>query len=236
MHYNCDVRWGCAGIRTVSVLVVLVALGCTEAAKEHPDAARACELLQTDRSFAAPAPATGNVDRSLRSLLLGDRLNSHVHGIVYVLAEQAEELDAVAQDIGRVAGIEVEEVVDQETTYDEFIELFADNEELVETVVPGVLPPSVRVTAVTDSALDELRNRMDQDARVYEVVDIREVAAATFSTIARRFDTVLEELVEATGGEARAAFEAVQTSNEQSLEDVVSTYRAIEDFVNDQCA
>jgi hypothetical protein len=210
----------------VGVFVVVAACGSASDTPAYAD--RACELLATERTLEAPPPAIGaRVSRSLGSLFQPDE--SGANTTVFVTPDLASELDAVAEEVGALEGIEVVEVVDQEATYEEFTEMFEDDAQLVNTVSPGILPPSVRVDAATDAGLDRLRSWAEEDERIYELVDVRETAAFTLAT--RAFPSQLEELEEITDGDLHDAVVAIRSDDEPTLTEVVATYDAVSTFL-----
>ena len=72
-----------------------------------------------------------------------------------------QQIDAVRQDLADSPEVERTTYVDQQASYEEFKQLFADQPELVSSVKPEDLPPSFRVVPVDKQAqvVEELGNQ-----------------------------------------------------------------------------
>ena len=86
-------------------------------------------------------------------------------GIEFVVWMQVdatrEEDQSIRSMLGESPGVFEWHYMDQDDTYEEFQEIFADSPELVETVTPDILPPSYRVVP-TDPDVDVVKELGDQ--------------------------------------------------------------------------
>lgn len=111
---------------------------------------------------------TGTAAASTTSVVTGecdDELSVFLHP-----HSSLDDLMEVADEISRIEGVEAYSTFDQDQTYAEFQDLFADTPEIADSVTPDILPPSVRVHVNGDATIDEITGRYEHDARVREVV------------------------------------------------------------------
>lgn len=226
---------------TATILLVPAA-GCGGEEGLSSDPERACELLAAERPVGdlteppdlTTPPTLGG--QSLGALLGESRFDRSTHAIIYLDPQQADELEAMGDEAGGRAGIEVGALFDQEESFEELRRLFRGQEKLIDSVTPEILPPSVRVAARSDEALDDLLDWADRDPRTYLVVDVRSFARDSFSNIHRRFERPLAKLVDITERELRAAFELVRDADDDlTLDQALSVPEAVSDFMDEEC-
>lgn len=104
------------------------------------------------------------------------RWEGGIEFIVFLNPEAAEaQTEAVQRSLEDSPQVESFTYVDQEATFEEFKDLFADSPQIVDTVGPEVLPPSFRVAPV-----DKQPETIDNLRTVFEAQPgVREVVAAT---------------------------------------------------------
>lgn len=199
------------------------------------DIGRACDLLSTKTEVTFPPPATGRATSSIGGVIGKTRPGPAVDVIVFVQPDRSSELDEVAQDVGEVAGVEVVAVLDQEDAYDEFVRIFAGQEQLIETVTPQILPAEVRATLGSDAEFEALEAAFSGDARIYQVVDGFELTARAIDDVARQFPQELEELERITNGELQDAIAVMRSEAGPTRQELRGALAAVEDFLGREC-
>ncbi len=122
-----------------------------------------------------------------------DRFKGGIEFIVYLQPEVTEDQKAsIEGDLNANPDVKDITYVDQDATYDEFVELFGDSPQLVETVTPEILPPSFRVAPEVQDpeVVQALGEQFSEKAGVYDVVFAFEVVKRiqeTFNKIGARF-------------------------------------------------
>ncbi len=122
-----------------------------------------------------------------------DRFKGGIEFIVYLQPEVTEDQKAsIEGDLNANPDVKDITYVDQDATYDEFVELFGDSPQLVETVTPEILPPSFRVAPEVQDpeVVQALGEQFSEKAGVYDVVFAFEVVKRiqeTFNKIGVRF-------------------------------------------------
>ena len=107
------------------------------------------------------------------------RWEGGIEFIVFIQPEAAEEqVSAVERALEESPQVEDYSFVDQDETFEEFKDLFADSPQIIDTVEPEILPPSFRVVP-TDKSPATIENL----TTVFESQPgVREVVAATETT------------------------------------------------------
>lgn len=83
-------------------------------------------------------------------------------------------VDEVEREVSTLPGVSVVRSWTQQEVYDEFLVLFADAPELLDTVYLELMPPRIDLEAADDSALAEIGDRFDfDDPRVESILDNR---------------------------------------------------------------
>jgi cell division transport system permease protein len=122
-----------------------------------------------------------------------DRFKGGIEFIVYMQPEVTEEQKAsIEGDLGANPDVKSFDYVDQDETYEEFVRLFGDSPQLVETVSPEILPPSFRVAPQVQDpeVVQALGDQFNEKPGVYDVVFAFEVVKRiqeTFNKIGARF-------------------------------------------------
>src|SRR3954447_4846032 len=81
------------------------------------------------------------------------RWQGGIEFVVFLQPEATpEQIQAVGDDLNDNASVEKTTFVDQQASYEEFKQLFADSPEMVDNVTPEILPPSYRVVPVDKNA------------------------------------------------------------------------------------
>ncbi len=80
-----------------------------------------------------------------------DRWKGGIEFIVYMNSDaEQEQLASIQADLAENPLVERFSYVDQDATYEEFVELFDDQPAILESVTPDILPTSYRVVPITD--------------------------------------------------------------------------------------
>jgi cell division transport system permease protein len=122
-----------------------------------------------------------------------DRFKGGIEFIVYMQPEVTEEQKAsIEGDLDANPDVKSFDYVNQDETYEEFVRLFGDSPQLVETVTPEILPPSFRVAPQVQDpeVVQALGDQFNQKPGVYDVVFAFEVVKRiqeTFNKIGARF-------------------------------------------------
>jgi len=124
-----------------------------------------------------------------------DRFKGGIEFIVYLQPTATQEQkDSIQRDLEANPDVKDNGItyVDQDATYDEFVRLFGDSPQLVETVTPEILPPSFRVapTVQDPDVVQALGDQFRDKPGVYDVVFAFEVVKRiqrTFNKIGARF-------------------------------------------------
>ncbi|MDZ7675283.1 MAG: permease-like cell division protein FtsX [Acidimicrobiales bacterium] len=101
------------------------------------------------------------------------RWEGGIEFIVFLQPEASDDqTDAVERALGDSPQVEGFSYVDQEETFQEFQDLFADSPQIVDTVSPDILPPSFRVVPTSKEAdvISGLRTQFETQPGVREVV------------------------------------------------------------------
>jgi hypothetical protein len=88
--------------------------------------------------------------------------------------DQHDEVAAAIQD---ASDVEVVRFVDQQASYDEFRDLFADSPEIVESVTPEILPPRFELRVAGSSHMDVIAEVLGTNPAVREVIDADQARA-----------------------------------------------------------
>jgi cell division transport system permease protein len=81
------------------------------------------------------------------------RWQGGIEFVVFMNPEATQDqIDAVGNDLDNNPEVQSKTYFDQQASYDEFRQLFADQKEFVEGVTPDILPPSFRVVPVDKSS------------------------------------------------------------------------------------
>ena len=217
-----------------AMFVPVLLAGCGSDSESSGETKRACELLRLERDLDVPPPGSGTVSRSIGGYFTEFLQGGASNAIVYVVPEQADSAEAIADEVGAIRGVDVVELIDQAEMYEEFRSLFENSPQLIETVDPSVLPAGVRVDVSDDDALDAVLEWATDEPRVDAVVDNREIAAATFGSISREFDAELRELERLVDGELQDPIATLRTDH-PSLGQVNEAVGAIGDFISEHC-
>jgi cell division transport system permease protein len=122
-----------------------------------------------------------------------DRFKGGIEFIVYLQPTITEDQKAsIRKDLEDNPEVREATFVDQDKTFEEFKRLFQNSPQLVETVTPEILPPSVRVAPRIQEpdVVKALGDQFDSKPGVYEVVFAFEVVQRiqeTFNKIGVRF-------------------------------------------------
>jgi hypothetical protein len=152
-----------------AALVIVVGIGAAALAHRDNKPAR---VDAVDDPTARPDPDAGQVP--LPTSFPCPPNPGGVHILVY-LDPTASEADTASVEARLKSNPDVVDLwyVDQQTTYQELAELFADDPELVRTVTPDILPPSYRLVVRGElplSAVAEDAAELRSAPGVYEVV------------------------------------------------------------------
>ncbi|MCP3883162.1 MAG: hypothetical protein GY701_32900 [Sulfitobacter sp.] len=164
-----------------------------------------CEALGVERliSFVPRlAIAELTVGEFLSTALTGSIPGDPASVIVSLEVDRKDRLEEVAAEVRSIEGVEAVDPVDQEQAYVELAEIFAGQPDLVESVEPETLRPSVRARVVQDDAIEAIHTRFADDARIREVIDDRlspTTVAVSFGGAVDVFGPQLE-ILSATGG------------------------------------
>jgi hypothetical protein len=229
------VRVTARGRALVALLGGLVAAACGGEEPASSDVGRACDLLSTKTEVTFPPPATGTRTVAISEIITERAPDPAVDALVFVPPDRTSELEEVAEDVGEVPGIEVVGVRDQDQAYDEFVRIFAGQEELIEMVTPEVLPAEVRVTVDSAAAFEALNAAFSGDPRIYRIVDGYEVTAGQIEEVARRFAEEFEELERITDGEMRDAIALIRSEEGPTREELPGALAAVGDFLGREC-
>ena len=120
------------------------------------------------------------------------RWEGGIEFIVFVQPEAAEEqVDAVERALGDSPQVEDYSFVDQDETFEEFKDLFADSPQIIDTVEPEILPPSFRVvpTDKTPATIENLTTVFESQPGVREVVAATDTIR-TIQNLSRLFQQI----------------------------------------------
>lgn len=217
--------------RTVASGVAALALamaGCSRSG----EGAEPCEVLRRP----APALVEQREQRVADGLTaLFDALGPTTEVVIYLDPASPDELAELAAAALEQPGVVEVEEVDQATTYEAFLELFEDQPEMLETVLPEDLPTSVKVEVDRDEVA-ALMAWAKARPTTYDViadadVEARSLAAQmSFERARREWRRIADDLEEVAGDPAWASAGAlaVRTVLEEGLDDALGATEVTE--------
>ena len=120
------------------------------------------------------------------------RWEGGIEFIVFIQPEASQDqTDTVEQELQDSPQVEDFSFVDQDATFEEFKDLFADSPQIIDTVTPEILPPSFRVVP-TDKApetIEGLRTVFERQPGVREVVAATDTIR-TIQNLSRLFQSI----------------------------------------------
>jgi len=199
------------------------------------DVKHACELLSTTAEVTLPPPAIGTGTMTLGNAITQARPGPASDVSIYLRPDQSAELGEVERVVEQLAGVEVVAVLDQEAVYREFEALFAENEQLVESVDPDHLPAAVRVVLGSDADYEAVEAVLGDDERIYEIVDEYGLKSGAIETTANQFSREFEELEAITEGDLREAIVVLRSDEGPSRRELPGTLTAVTEFLDEEC-
>ena len=222
-------------MRTPAVVlaVALLLTACAHPASFAEGSSRACELLATETEITLVPPTDEPARMSLGEALVSRRPGVPFDVAVYLEPERAAELEAVEREVGLVTGVEVVAVLDQEAMYAEFLELFADREDLIDSATPRIMPPSIRATVTSEDQVEALATALGE-GRIYDIVYEAGLHANTISVLVDRFSDEFEELERITSGNLQEAIVVIR-SDDPTPGDLREARAVLADFLEEKC-